>query len=109
MILDIVGDQLELSFQSDELQPRHRSQLIVWNFEKQSDTCYTTPFNQIDQLTQILEFLNKIEGIDLAIGDQARFILNSNLKRREYFNSIKQVAKEYKDGNLGKKSIKEYQ
>ena len=82
MLVDIVDGYIQITVDRDGLQPRHKSQLYVWGFEKNDETTYKNHFIDIVQLKQILEFIKGIGKSNLLIGEQVNQILKADREER---------------------------
>ena len=88
MLVDLVDGCIQITVDRDGLQPRHKSQLYVWGFEKNDETTYKNHFRDIDQLKQILEFIKGIDKSNLLIGEQVNQILIADRAEKETEGAI---------------------
>ena len=105
MLIDLIGDQIELKDASNSLKPRNFIQLKYWGFihDKTSNTITGNSLN----LKKLLSYLSS-SNISYSVTENCQIIIDQILSNENDFQEILKIGSNIKDGTIEESSINEH-
>ncbi len=105
MIIDIKGYKLYIKELSDNLKPRHRSQLNDWGFKKKHDDKSLYLDGNIEStFSKVIRYFEKVK-LAYNLSETGQELLEKVTKASSRFQELKEKGRNLKDGFFDKKDF----
>jgi len=102
MLVDLVGENIEISGNTKYLKPRNISQLKFWGFSVDVNT--KTISGHLSNLKKLLHYLSSSK-ISYSVTDNCQIIIDQILSNESDFQDILTIGSNIKDGKIEKSTL----
>jgi superfamily II DNA or RNA helicase len=109
LLVDITFDAITLNDSSTKLKPHQLSQINYWGFSKEiEENIYKSSTKELDAiLPKLLNYFDK-EKISYSLSPVCKQLIDQINQRNEYFENIKTLGLEYKEGKFDTNKFNEF-